>query len=164
MVEMCGGAYGCEPGLLPTELEAQGVRPKDVTTADNVEFSKAEATCRECYLSCMLLRGADNSRYYQFKLDLSNDMTKGANNFLKTMVEIMCMLINNIHPGRMGAIEGQLTANDEMRTIEDPVVGRGDGGLVDCVAGEVSDADDAGGSEGTRGTSRHRRDVICRRQ
>ena len=101
MVEMYGGAYGRKPGLLPTELEAQGVRPKDVTTADNVEFSKAEATCRECYLSCMLLRGADNSRYYQFKLDLSNDMTKGANNFLKTMAEIMCMLINYIPPGRV---------------------------------------------------------------
>jgi hypothetical protein len=32
---------------------------------------------RECYLSCMILRGSDNSRFYQVKTNLQNDMTKG---------------------------------------------------------------------------------------
>ena len=44
--------------------------------------------------------GADNSRYHQLKVDLSNDMTKGTNNFPKTMVETMRILIDYIpHQG-----------------------------------------------------------------
>ena len=92
MVETYGGAYGKEPGLMAMELVTQGMRLKDVDSADRVAIIKAEEVCRECYLSCMLLREADNNRYYQFKVDLSNDKTKGINNYPKTMVETMHML------------------------------------------------------------------------
>jgi hypothetical protein len=38
------------------ELVAQGMRPEDVDSADQAAIIKAEEVCRECYLSCMLLR------------------------------------------------------------------------------------------------------------
>jgi hypothetical protein len=81
VVETYGGAYGQEPGLVATELVAQGVRPEDIDLADRVAIIKAEEVCRECYLSCMLIRGADNGRYFQLKVDLSNNMTKGADSY-----------------------------------------------------------------------------------
>ncbi len=96
VVEMYGGAYGREPGLVVTELVAQGMKPEDVATTDCAAIIKAEEVCRECYLSCMLLRGADNGRYYQFKVDPSNDMTKGTDNYPKTMVETMRMLTDYV--------------------------------------------------------------------
>ncbi len=80
VVETYGGVYGREPGLVATELVAQGVKPQDADTAGPADVKKA------CYLLCMLLRKADNSRYHQLKVDLSNDMTKGTDNFPKTMV------------------------------------------------------------------------------
>jgi hypothetical protein len=42
----------------------------------------------------MLLLGADQSRYAKLKDDLSNDMTKGVDNFPKTMVEAMRLMTN----------------------------------------------------------------------
>jgi hypothetical protein len=42
----------------------------------------------------MILRGLDNSRYYQLKTDLANDMTKEQDNYPKTIVE-MTHLLNN---------------------------------------------------------------------
>ena len=63
------------------------MKPQDVDTADHTDIKKAKVVCRECYLLCMLLPVADNGRYYQLKADLSNNMTKEANNFPKTMVE-----------------------------------------------------------------------------
>jgi hypothetical protein len=87
VVETYGGAYGREPGLVATELIAQGVRPQDVDLADRAAIIKTKEVCRECYyLSCMLLRGTDNSRYFQLKVDMSNDTTKGADNYPKTIV------------------------------------------------------------------------------
>ncbi len=41
------------------------------------EIKKALVVTRECYLSCMILQGSDNSRFYQVKTNLQNDMTKG---------------------------------------------------------------------------------------
>jgi hypothetical protein len=64
VVETYRGAYGRKPGLVATELIAQGMKPEDVTTADRAAIIKAEEVCRECYFSCMLLRGANNGRYY----------------------------------------------------------------------------------------------------
>jgi hypothetical protein len=37
-----GGAYGCKPGLVATQIIAQGVSPQDVDTADQEEIVKAE--------------------------------------------------------------------------------------------------------------------------
>ncbi len=101
VVEMYGGAYGCKPGLVAMELVAQGMKPEDIATTDCAAIIKAKEVCRECYLSCMLFRGADNGRYYQFKVDLSNDMTKGTDNYPKTMVETMRMLTDYVPPPRL---------------------------------------------------------------
>jgi hypothetical protein len=101
VVETYGGAYGREPGLVVTELVTQGMKPQDVHTADPMDVKKAKEVCRECYLSCMLLRGADNSRYCQLKVDLSNDMTKGTGNFPKTIVETMRILNDYVPPPRL---------------------------------------------------------------
>ena len=57
VVKTYGGAYGHEPRLVATELAAQGMKPEDVATADRAAIIKAKEVCRECYLSCMLLRG-----------------------------------------------------------------------------------------------------------
>ncbi len=54
-----------------------------------------------CYLSCMLLRGADNCRYFQLKVDLLNGMTKGTNNYPKTIVETMRLLTDYVPPPRL---------------------------------------------------------------
>ena len=51
----------------------------------------------------MLIHGADNGRYYQLKVDLSNDMTKGADNFPKTMVKTMRLFTNYVPPPRLHA-------------------------------------------------------------
>jgi hypothetical protein len=96
VVETYGGAYGQEPGLVATELVAQGVRPEDIDSADRVAIIKAEEVCRECYLSCMLIRGADNGRYFQLKVDLSNNMTKGADSYPKTIVKTMHLLTDYV--------------------------------------------------------------------
>ena len=49
----------------------------------------------------MLLRGADNGRYYQFKVGLSNDMTKGIDNYPKMMGETIRMLTDYVPPPRL---------------------------------------------------------------
>jgi hypothetical protein len=94
VVEAYRGVYGHKPGLVATELVAQGMKPQDADIADRTDVNKAEEVCRKRYLSCMLLRGADNSRYSQLKVDLSNNMTKGTNKFPKAIVETMHLLTN----------------------------------------------------------------------
>jgi hypothetical protein len=42
VVETYGGAYGCKPGLVATQLVAQGVSPQDVDTADQEEIVKTK--------------------------------------------------------------------------------------------------------------------------
>jgi hypothetical protein len=101
VVKMYGGAYGHELGLVAMQLIAQGVSPQDVDTADQEEIVKAEVVCHECYLSCMLLCGADNGRYSQLKVDLSNDMMKGTDNFPKMIVKTMHLLTNYVAPPRL---------------------------------------------------------------
>jgi hypothetical protein len=105
LVETYGGAYGCKPGLVATQLVTQGVSPQDVDTADQEEVVKAEAICCECYLSCMLLCGTDNGWYFELKVNLLNNMTMGTNNFPKTIpkiiVETMRLLTNYVAPPRL---------------------------------------------------------------
>ncbi len=91
VVETYGGVYSQEPGLMGVELIAQGMKPEDVSTADHTEVIKAKKVCSKCYLSCMLLRGTDNGRYFQLKVDLSNDMTR-IDTYPKTIVETMRLL------------------------------------------------------------------------
>jgi len=88
-------------GLVATELVAQGVRPEDSDSADRAAILKAKEVCRECYLLYMLLRGADNGRYFQLMVDMLNDMTKGAGNYPKTTVETICLLTDYVPPPRL---------------------------------------------------------------
>jgi len=90
VVETFGGSYGREPGLVKAELIEAGVVDEDKPTS--AELEAAYATCREQYLACMLLRGADNGRYHQLKDDLSNNMSLGKDNYPKTMVETTRLL------------------------------------------------------------------------
>ena len=101
VVETYRGAYGHKPGLVAMELVVQGMKPQDVDTADRTDIKKAKEVCRKRYLSCMLLHGANNSRYSQLKVDLSNNMTKGTDNFPKTIVKTMYLLTNYVSPPRL---------------------------------------------------------------
>ncbi len=106
MVETYGGVYGNKPGLLREQLIKQGVSAADVNKTvanggpDAAEIKKALVVTCKCYLSCMILRGSDNSRFYQVKTDLQNNMTKGTNNFPKTVVETTRLLSNYEVPPR----------------------------------------------------------------
>jgi hypothetical protein len=81
MVETYGGAYGNKPGLLREQLIKQGVSAVDVDKTiangapDAAKIKKALVVTRDCYLSCMILQGSDNSRFYQVKTDLQNIMS-----------------------------------------------------------------------------------------
>jgi hypothetical protein len=98
MAETHGGVYGNEPGLLREQLIKQGVTGADVdkTAAsggpDVAKIKRALVVTRKCYLSCMILRGSDNSRFYQVKTDLQNDMTKGTDNYPKMVIETTRLL------------------------------------------------------------------------
>jgi hypothetical protein len=107
VVETFGGAYGNEPRLVRAQLLGQGVAEADLDAPNANEHKKALAVCREAYLSCMILRGSDNSRYYQLKIDLANDMTKGQDNYPKTIVETTCLLNNYKVPARQQRVKDQ---------------------------------------------------------
>ena len=100
VVETYGGAYGREPGLVRAQLLEQGVNIADLDNPYPAVLETAHSTCRKQYLSCMFLQGADNMRYYTLKRDLSNDMTIGTDNFLKTLVEAIRMLNDYKVPAR----------------------------------------------------------------
>jgi hypothetical protein len=106
VVETYGGTYGNKPGLLREQLIKQGVSMADVDKTvvngglNAAKIKKALVMTRECYLSCMILQGSDNSRFYQVKTDLQNDMTKGTNNFPKTVLQTTCLLSNYKVPPR----------------------------------------------------------------
>jgi hypothetical protein len=100
VIETYGGAYGCEPGLVQSQLIKQGVALTDLATPNPNQLRNAEKMCRKKYRLCMLLLGADQSRYAKLKDDLSNDMTKGVDNFPKTMVEGMRLMTSYKVPPR----------------------------------------------------------------
>jgi hypothetical protein len=106
VVKTYGGAYGNEPGLLREQLIKQGVSAVDVDKTvpnggpNTAKIKKALVVTRKCYLSCMILQGSDNSRFYQVKTDLQNNMTKGTNNFPKTVVETTRLLSDYKVPPR----------------------------------------------------------------
>ena len=56
------------------------------------QLERAKADCCKAYLACMILRGADSNRYGPLKTELANDMTKGQDNYPKTMVEAKRLL------------------------------------------------------------------------
>ncbi len=82
VVETYRGAYGNELGLIKAQLLGQGVLAADVDMPHADKLKNALKVCCESYLSYIILQGSDNSRFYQLKIDLLNDMTKGQDNFL----------------------------------------------------------------------------------
>ena len=54
MVEMYGGAYGRKQGLVSTELEAQGVRPKTLSLL----------TTRKSAMSKQMVLGLENHTFH----------------------------------------------------------------------------------------------------
>ena len=92
VVETYGGAYGNEPGLINAHLLEQGVPGDQLHTATQQQLATAKAACREAYLACMILRGADSTRYGALKTELANNMTKGQDHYPKTIVEVTCLL------------------------------------------------------------------------
>ncbi len=54
---------------------------------------------------CMLIWGADQSRYLKLKDNLSNDMAKGVNNFPKTMVKTLQLTSNYKVPAKIQHIK-----------------------------------------------------------
>ncbi len=59
---------------------------------DVAKIKRVLVVTRKCYLSCMILRGSDNSRFYQVKTDLQNDMMKGTDNYPKKVIKTTCLL------------------------------------------------------------------------
>ncbi len=105
VVETYGGAYGNEPGLIKAQLQGQEVLAADVDTLGADELKKALKVCCKSYLSCMILQGSGNSRFYQLKTDLANDMTKGQDNFLKSIIETTLLLNNYKVPARQQRVK-----------------------------------------------------------
>jgi len=52
----------------------------------------------------MLLHRTNNSRYFQLKVDLSNNMKKGTDNYPKTIVETMHLLTDYVPPPRLQSV------------------------------------------------------------
>jgi hypothetical protein len=66
-----------QAGATQAQLLEQGVLAVDINTPNTDKLKKALMVCQNSYLSCMILQGSDNSRFYQLKTDLMNNMTKG---------------------------------------------------------------------------------------
>jgi hypothetical protein len=97
VVETYGGEWGQEPGLIRAKLEADAtVVDVDNPTAD--ELDRAKAAAREDYLAMMFLSGADRTRYWKLRDELSNDYAKGTDNYPNTL-DGMLRLLNNHRSG-----------------------------------------------------------------
>jgi hypothetical protein len=91
---------------LRAQLIKQGVSASDLDAPDLTKSKKADEIFCKQYLLCMLLWGVDQSRYSKLKDDLSNDMTKGVNNFPKTMVKTLQLMSDYKVPARAQRVEG----------------------------------------------------------
>ncbi len=100
VVETYGGTLGCKPGLIRLQFTVQGVATKDLDTPDPKELKITEAVCHKEYLLCMVLCGANQSTYGKLKDNLSNYMTKGVDNFPKTIVNTMHLMSDYKVPKR----------------------------------------------------------------
>ncbi len=77
----------------------------DVGMPDADKLKKALVVCCNSYLSCMIPQGSDNSRFYQEKTDLANNMMKGQDNFPKTIIKTMHLLNDYKVPSRQQRIK-----------------------------------------------------------
>jgi hypothetical protein len=105
VVETYGGTNGNEPGLIKAQLLEQGALVADVNTPDVDKLKKVLAMCCDSYLSCMILQGSDNSKFYQLKTDLTNNMAKERDNFPKTIIKTTCLLNDYKVPTRQQCVK-----------------------------------------------------------
>jgi hypothetical protein len=63
VVETYGGVYSCKPGLIRAQLKKQGVAITNLNAPDPQQLKDAEAVCRKEYMLCMVLCGANQSRF-----------------------------------------------------------------------------------------------------
>jgi hypothetical protein len=94
VVETYGGAFGNNPGLIRAQLITLGVTGANLFAPEPAILKASMTTCREQYLSAMVLQGSDNSQYYQLKTDLANDMTKGTDIYPNTLVDTMRLIMD----------------------------------------------------------------------
>jgi hypothetical protein len=125
VVETYAGAYGNEPGLINAHLIGQGVAVDRLDGATPNQIAAAKADCREAYLACMLL-----------KTELANDMTKGQDDYPKTMVEAARLL--NDYKIMARAQCGRGDPGEGMAFIQDRGGGRRGGGGARRPAGGLA--------------------------
>ena len=92
VVEIYGGAYGKEPGLIKEELKALIVNYIDA--ADNDTIAIEEDVVYNLIMVLMILSGANNGIYVVLKYDLSNHYTMGTINYSINMEKYICLLYN----------------------------------------------------------------------
>jgi hypothetical protein len=80
VVETYASACRNELGLIKAQLITQGVVAADLTDSDPIKKKKALTVCHEEYLSCMILQGLDNTRFYQININLANSMCRAHGN------------------------------------------------------------------------------------
>jgi hypothetical protein len=88
VVETYGGTYRNELGLIKSQLITQGVAAADLKNPDPIKKKKALAMCHKEYLSCMVLWGSDNTKFYQLKIDPANSITMGQDQFPMIMMNM----------------------------------------------------------------------------
>jgi len=144
VVETYGGAYGNEPGLINVHLIEQGVAADQLANATPAQLERAKADCREAYLACMILRGADGIRYGPLKTELANDMTKGQDSYPKMMVEAS-RLLNN-YKTRFRVQRARDDPGEGMAFVQDRGGGRRGGGGARPSGGTAGAGRDANNS------------------
>ena len=92
VVEIYGGAYGKEPGLIKEELKALIVNYIDAADDDTIAIE--EDVVHNLILVLMILSGANNGIYVVLKYDLSNHYTMGTINYSINMEKYICLLYN----------------------------------------------------------------------
>jgi hypothetical protein len=89
IVETYSGTYGNELGLIKAQLIAQKKAAADLDDPNPIKKKKVLAMCRKECLSCMILQGSDNTRFYQLQINLANNMTMGQDQFPKIIMEML---------------------------------------------------------------------------
>ena len=102
---------GEHPGLISTVLLEEGISPAGATDDQRTDATK---TAKERYLTCLLLSGADNTRYGQLKTDLENENLKGKDAYPKNYKQIM-KLLNNYK-----SVVGRAAAFGNNRIVDNP--------------------------------------------
>ncbi len=95
-----GPADYTRSGSGKAKLITQGVPAADLKNPDPIKKKKALAMCRKEYLSCMVLWGSNNTKFYQLKIDPANSITMGQDQFPKTIVETQHLLNDYKMPSR----------------------------------------------------------------